>query len=829
MSVLQTARDAGRFGELEMLEVTMDATFSDLENDCAGWPENLFGRGCTLKRIFDALPKLQSLRITGSPMIAGTVFQATFKCPQSLHTLILDSGFPVPNLDLTASNLTKLSMPNKRLVDPKTLGSLPTTLTELHTACDMAYHWSEAYVLTFRSKYDHVSISDWYDIFDSEQPPPGPNWDPEQEFADAPPASQWNHRHKGLGALRRLPMLTTLEIHTRSPIQGELIRLPKQLKSFSIHQTTLSLYPSPLLHGLYPQGLTYLNESIKCTTTLPNHTYASKLPRHLKHLRLRQLNLGVDEVFTASFFEDLPATLTSLEFGGNHVSAQLLQFLPSRLLRLDLSFGCYEPAQIRSMPRNLTYLAVKIQWKPGEEHWDEREGRSFQLAPGQVCSIWPPSLTHLKLSSPEKYPTNSDVLDHLPKTIQTLHISELIFSGDHLSRLSHIDPRHVSKISYKDLLPPTLDYYNITSHHDVDKVIFKLSGKHLPSLYPHTTMIDDSLFERLEDSSFQAFEKLESLELRGAHQYSIALLTLLPASVTHIWSEKLSTLDDRIFTILPSSVKSITIPRLRITLSTLGKFCPPSMTVLNVETLQENYRNVLALYDDQINVLDAQSFELAIEQTDPELLKFPETISTISLPCGFPSPKFWTLLPQNLTHLSLRITANTYFDQDSAKSLPKSITHLELFNENIMTLEDILALTHLKALSLPGNSRLNNEDIGLLQRNLEILNLNSNDTLNNQCVALLPRNLVELHIASAKITAQCFSDLPRTLTLLDLSGNESLSWASPEGLPTSIKILNADAKFVAKCRDYGLTELSGGSSAHFIKNGDGMAGLFDFL
>jgi hypothetical protein len=94
----------------------------------------------------------------------------------------------------------------------------------------------------------------------------------------------------------------------------------------------------------------------------------------------------------------------------------------------------------------------------------------------------------------------------------------------------------------------------------------------------------------------------------------------------------------------------------------------------------------------------------------------------------------------------------------------------------------------------------------------------------------LPPRLEVLNIAMARISHRCFHQLPRSLTVLDLSGNDRGLLSSTNGLPTSLTVLNAPASLLSSISAEDLPWLQSFSSQEFMtgmsKMAEGMS-LFD--
>ena len=101
----------------------------------------------------------------------------------------------------------------------------------------------------------------------------------------------------------------------------------------------------------------------------------------------------------------------------------------------------------------------------------------------------------------------------------------------------------------------------------------------------------------------------------------------------------------------------------------------------------------------------------------------------------------------------------------SFSSLPRSLTYLDIFLENV-----------------------NDSDIANLLSNLKTLKFSDGKTLTGKCFARLPRSLtlLELQLLSS-IEDSDIGDLPRTLTSLTLNEAETLSDACGPLLPPNLK------------------------------------------
>jgi hypothetical protein len=833
-SVLEKVKLAGRMERLEYLAVNTIADGSLLfTRSTELWSEDNFDSLGVLLNFAKAMPSLTYLKHVGPDYCEWTTSEP-FRCPPNLRTLELSpSDIPLRDV-LFPSHLTCLRFKHTDLMTPENLVLLPRTLTELHTSCHTQQgKWDHSQVENFLTHYSgKMTRAQWFQLFDSDE-----FEFQAQEYGPEDPSvhrlrSLWEKRNEGFGGLKIFPNLKTLLIfEPQVEILGEMIRLPKQLKSFSLLSSVYWSHYDPILDLLYPPGLTYLDEGILDYGNRPGAQYSSLLPRGLTHLHMRHVTVGDSDEESSAFFEALPPTLTSIELGS--ILPSKLSKIPSNLVYLALPVShSFQPADIRRLPRTITSLSAIMRWTEDEVHQDELNGISFKLAPGQVSSVWPPHLTSLKITAASRSVINIGILDHVPKTVQNLKLYGVQFDDDVLALLAHSNPKGLAFLTSSGLKKPAFECYNITSHRDVKGAIsFKFTEKSLPLLYAHTQELDDDLFDQLDDASFRLFEKLHTLRLESLkrrEKYSMSLLAQLPRSVAVIRSHTSLICDDRLFTMLPKSVTKFYGTKVKITLNTLYQLYPSSLSVLDVDTLLQHYKEVLKSFQGRI-ILEERDFELALEETKISELRFPETLSSISLPCGLPDPIFWALLPRQLTHLSVRITSETHFTNDSMKLLPSTLLHLELINENIMNSEGVAHLPMLHTLILASNSTMDDTAVGLLPQSLKVLNLNSNDKLTNHAAPLFPRDLEELHIASARISQHSFSELPRQLTLLDLSGSEGLAWADPDGLPTSLKILHADERFLRKCRNAGLNQLSldSCSSGQFVKNTEAMVGLFD--
>lgn len=565
-------------------------------------------------------------------------------------------------------------------------------------------------------------------------------------------------------AVRWSSQICHLEIRTSAPLLDHPATTLACIKALPSTLRSLTLRTPQAEEILVEQderalsALTALYRSIEpLSTEIPKMTNLAAMFPQLEALQIT----GDEHVMTDFDLFTLPPQLTQLIWSSNaNLSDACLKYLPSSITSLQLGSGVNldnsSPTASCALPPNLeTFI------------WNRRTYNAWHPTEGQLKAL-PRTLTRLEIRGIWEFPYS--LVSSLPFSLTSL----VLGSRPRINWITAPLPAHLTRLE--------LDMDDETP-----------SEKLLAVLPSNLTELElRAAIRAFNDEDVKNLPTtLLKLKLRGASEITRDGISALPPSLTQyihegpnstlstlegIWPQRIQVIEVKCNSSPPSenpSALSLPICLAQLSLNQLElhdlPWLPKTLQYLSVGRIEEIMGAELP---PQLRTLIVAYSEIILTR---QLAKLPRTLTTLCIgavgrlcsviiaQCNF---------PENFAKLSWPF----YHDPvtiDDVKSLPQSLTHLELPNVTKFDLTALALLSQksLKELRLPVAHGLTGEHLKLLPRALEGLQIRLEaGELKDDQVEDLPRSLTSLFLRGSypDLTEACASLLPRNLKSWDL-------------------------------------------------------------
>ena len=755
-------------------------------------------------------------------------------------------------------HITKLHIPQCRILSKETVAHLPKTITSLEAAFGSdysnrlrsvtpkdprAFQTVEYQVEPWLTRSIVRELLNCHDFSCPSDIPSG----------QAEALSKLHaHRFDGWGCARLLPNLTHLGISETSwydDIVLDVLMLPDTLKSLSL-SGFVSFPPSPIHTESWPPTITSLalpankvpllvvdlpSSLLKLTT--PSYTFES--PSTLSITSATDAKVPAIDAFRWVIESTTPTSnhwkrffhdgLHTIKMNASDPILTLLEIglLPRTLTHLEWMSLRYEDEHFQSASAKYSNilrhpnLDMNLMLPtPSENEYQNPTSQpaGTNAANSSLPPLWPPNLTTFLAGGSDLVTDSSpsDFLHFLPTTLTHYRLRSVEFDRRLSASLAHLASQgkvSLKQVSRNIIASEALRLWQVSERRYFEPWV-SYGGPHLAYFFPYAEEVE--LYGLNPHAKhFLGFQKLHTITCsRKCHIHNARhLWQYLPPTLTYMQMIIDATVDltEEFILNIPSNIVTLKISHLPFTLVSVAAMFPTGKygDELNESTLKAACDDVLVSLEGKVEIGE---MAINISKTPTDTLQMlPSNIVSIYLSTDTENDHFYSILPSKLTRL--RLTRAIKFRDDIVHLLPGSLLHLQVDQNLSITNEGIKKMPPLTTLILHSNSRLTSDCIPFLPSTLTCLDLHAvlfTDTF----IDRLPTGLTDLDISWSPISQDALKLLPRGLTSLDIENNELLQNGNPTPLPRTLKHLRAPSEMLKhiSADDFPDLELSGDTS-----------------